>query len=76
MKNGEMVKYLAHGLIVVKRDRGWFKRPEEFLMFPGDRLTQVPVKPKGRFRGLYLLWCRIAPEFWRRHKRQQRNNRE
>ena len=71
MNNAQLINYLGRGLVLVKRERGWLRKPDEFLMFPGDTLTQVPVKKPKRFGRLYLLWCRIAPEFWRSHKRKR-----
>jgi hypothetical protein len=61
LDNGEQIKYM-HGLIKVRH------HGQEFLMFPGETLTKVPVQNLQNFSRLYLLWLRYAPEFWRRRR--------
>ena len=41
---------------------------DEFLWYPGDRLTLVPVKKPERFTRLRKLWLSVAPSAWGRYK--------
>lgn len=67
MKDVWLVDYtkFTGGLIRVRRGKG------EFLMWPGDQLTMVPVSNPKKFSWLYLLWVKFAPEIWRRRKRRK-----
>lgn len=64
MKNGAFVKYDGK-LVHFMRDG------QEFLMYPGDRLTQVPVTKSDKFQWLRQLWYMVAPEFYCAYKRRR-----
>jgi hypothetical protein len=57
--------------IKIKESRGWFRKPLEFKMLPGERLTKIPVVEPRKFSFLYLLWLRYTPEVWKRYKRHR-----
>lgn len=69
-KDSDWVDYKQKGF-KFKKSRGWFRKPEEFFMFFGDHLTQVPIISPRKIGFLKGLWLRFAPEFWKRYKRHR-----
>lgn len=71
MKNAEIIKYLPGIVKVAKKSGGWFATTQEFLMYPGDSLTLVPVSRPRQLGPLRKLWLVFAPNIWRKHKRKK-----